>query len=145
MRDIGSKGQAGPLGEDLISIVVAVLSITAVLTTLNYFLSNKITDSMETRMYEKSWLLAELTAARWSNNQSYARYTRVLDASKICSECIKLKGYETTYTVEDLIDGKTLCSCGTPVNESMNVRLPVAIKTGNNKIHPGTINVYTGK
>ncbi len=145
MKGVDRRGQMSPLGEDLISIVVVVLSITAVLTTLNLFLSSKITDCRETSIYEKSWLLAELTATMWSFNNSTSRYTRLLDADRICSECPRAEGYDTHYTVKDLLDGKILCSCGTPVNNSRNVRLPVAIRAGNNKTHPGIINVRAGK
>ncbi|RLI94208.1 MAG: hypothetical protein DRO92_03235 [Candidatus Altiarchaeales archaeon] len=96
MNHLGNRGQAGPLGEDMVSIIIAVLSISVILISLNNFFTNEFLDYDRINSYETGWLLADVIALRYSyNDSSNIYYPRLLDINKLCNECILKK--DTPY------------------------------------------------
>ncbi|OYT26266.1 MAG: hypothetical protein B6U97_04180 [Candidatus Altiarchaeales archaeon ex4484_96] len=141
MKKPGIKGQVGPLGEDLLILIAGVLCITAVLISLNYYYTSTVSAQRQTTEYEKIMLLAEITANKWSTNSSDTRYTRLMDNKKICTKCITPKDMIISYAMHDLTSNKTICECGTKANNTLNIRLPVALKKSDKKTHPCLLEV----
>ncbi len=139
MNSLDSKGQ---VGEDIVHIVVSVFFIAVILYSLNYAFTSRLLDSMETDLYERGWILAEVAATRWAcNDSSGIQNPGILDRGKICTGCIVPEGYRVSYVVKDLTDEGELCKCGQELNESKAVKLPAAVGINYKETHLGVIEV----
>ncbi|MEM4347624.1 MAG: hypothetical protein QW802_03455 [Candidatus Altiarchaeota archaeon] len=144
----GTKGQAGPLGEDLVLLIILILAIAILLTALNNLLTNYVSASAKLDIYRTAWIIADKVSTEWSYVDS-SSYSRLLDVSKICKNCtFSFSNYKLNYKVNDLEDGILLCSCGadfSSTNFTRIVKLPVAIRFSQSEVHPGTLEVEIWK
>lgn len=138
-----SKGQAGPLGEDLISLIVIVLSIAVLLVAFNTIYMSYIVRNAELSMYRAAWTTADRISTEWAyTDSSNVTHSRLLDVNKICKKNPILSGYILNMSVIDLQTDKILCTCGyLPLNNTKQAKLPVALRFNHTMIHPGMLEV----
>jgi hypothetical protein len=144
------KGQAGPLGEDLILLIILVLCIAAILVTLNNLFTRYISKSNQLDMYRTALVLGDKISTEWAyTDPSGLAHSRVLDRDKICTNCQShLSGYTLYYRVMNLKIKTLLCSCGSsfppidPTDDTTSIiKLPVAIRFSKEEVHPGTLEI----
>lgn len=140
-----NKGQAGPIGEDLILLIILVLAIAVLLVTLNNLFINHVSMSNQLDSYRVAWVIADKISTDWAYVYYNSTNTRLLNVSKICKNCIpSFSNYNLNYKVNDLRDEMLLCSCGSTLpstNFTKIIKLPVAIRFSQNKVHPGILEI----
>jgi len=134
-------GQMGPVGEDLVSLVVIVLAVATLLIALNTIYTSYVVRNAELDMYRTAWVTADKLSTEWARtDSSNVTHSRLLDPDKICKNCPFIPGYGLNITVIDLREKKRLCSCGSPFsNETKIARIPVALRFNYTSVHPGVI------
>lgn len=136
-------GQMGPIGEDLISLVVIVLAIAALLIALNTIYTSYVVKNTELDMYRMAWITADKLSTEWAcTDSSNVTHSRLLDLDKICKNWPSVPEYGLNLTVKDLRTDKMLCSCGSSFsNETKIARMPVALRFNYTDVHPGVIEI----
>jgi len=137
----------GPLGEDLISLVVIVLAVAALLIALNTIYTSYVVKNADLDMYRMAWITADKLSTEWGcTDSSNVTHSRLLDLDKICKNWPSVPEYELNFTVTDLREKKELCSCGSSFsNETKIARIPVALRFNYTDVHPGVITVRIWK
>jgi hypothetical protein len=138
-----SKGQMGPLGEDLIPLMVIVLAMAAWLVALNIVYTNYIVRNVELSIYRTAWTTADEISAEWAyTDSSNVTHSRLLDVDKICKKNPILPGYTLNIYVRDLKKDRILCTYGSlSSNTTKKAKLPVALRFNHTEIHPGMLEV----
>jgi len=123
---------------------IRFIAIAVLLVNLNYILKNHVLISAKLDSYRTAWIIADRISTEWS----YADFSpspRLLDLQKICKNCTSsFSNYKLSYRVIDLKDNISLCSCGTALpssNLTKIVKLPVAIRFSQNRVHPGILEI----
>ncbi|OYT42374.1 MAG: hypothetical protein B6U86_00345 [Candidatus Altiarchaeales archaeon ex4484_43] len=136
-------GQMGPIGEDLISLVIIVLAIVTLLMALNTIYTSYVVRNAELDMYRMAWITADKLSTEWARTDpSNVTHSRLLDLDRICKNWSSIPEYGLNLTVTDLREKKRLCSCGSSFsNETKIARIPVALRFNYTDVHPGVIEV----
>ncbi len=137
---MGGRGQAGPLGEDFISLIVVVLAVVVLVVFLLGVLQNQFFRFRELDMYRVGWVVADGVSTEWAYNP----YCRVLDAARVCSNCsVSFSGYNFSYLVWSLRDSVEVCSCGPSSygGDVKVIRLPTALRLNRTDTVPSVLEV----
>jgi hypothetical protein len=155
---LNNKGQAGPLGEDMIYLIVVVLAISALLVVVVKAFADHEIKYAKLDSYRSAQVTADKvsTMLAWESGQSGVIRSRVLDADALvglggsCDEFCK----DCMIRVIDRDDGgnpdveKELWSCGNtgdslpdPDLLSASIKLPVSIRIDITEFHPGILEV----
>lgn len=114
----GKKGQMGPLGEDLVPVILMFLSLVVLVVALNQFFLSQLEKEEQTQRYEKAYALLEKKKSQWS-----LEGRNRLSSEKICTGCEKAK-----YVIKNMENNSMLCSCGKVDGNEISVSLPVALQ-----------------
>lgn len=121
------KGQAGPIGEDVVSMLVMVLMLSIVVLIVISAIAHNSRDSRGIDMYRTAIITADYLATKWAwRDSSGVLHSRVLDSGKICGETPSLDSYTLGINVSNTRTGHAI-NCGY-VEEGTVIRLPVSIK-----------------
>ncbi len=143
-----TRGQMGPIGEDLISLTIIVLAIAFLLIALNTAITNHTLNNIELDTYRTAWTTADKLSTEWAyTDSSNTTHSRLLDVNKICRNYTPAPtGYELYYTITDLRENKKICSTGSSLsNTTKTAKIPVALRFDYNKVHPGILEVRIGR
>ena len=137
---MNSRGQAGFVGEDLIALVVVVLSLVSLMVYVNHLFSKQAITEKGLEESQTAWFIAEAQAKKWS----YGVAKQGLNKSLLCTDIPELIGYDLSFKVTDLRDNLTLCERGPKIKGKI-ASLPVVIYYNLSKKNPGILDVAAAK
>ncbi len=137
----------GPLGEDLIHIVVAVLAVAVILAvTVKTFADHEIRHA-KLDLYRSALITADKASTQLSWESPQSKHTRVLDTEKLKNmDCNSLcDGKKCSIIVVDQKKEEEW-TCGsldshTPKLGKITINLPASIRTDEKNYHPGTLSL----
>lgn len=134
---MNNRGQASPLAEEVILLVIIVLALSTYLLLLNdLYTAYTLQHNIEKTSF-KAKQVASALASGWAYTVAQnTTYLRLVDSAKACSGCPENIGVE----VIDLKTKQVICSCGT-IRGGARAEVPVAIRYSIIDVRPGMIAV----
>ena len=137
------KGQAGPIGEDLISIAVTIMIIGLLLVIVTKVFVDHEVETSGIEKYRVAGIIADKLSVDWGWDNSGVVHSRVLDATKLTiSNCPDFP-YEMEVNVINQKTGEKKLHCGDLEDDKIQtrVRLPVTIRESHKEFYPGILEV----
>jgi hypothetical protein len=132
---MNNRGQAGPLGEDILALVVIVLALAAYVTALNSTYAGRIIQRTQADKSLLNMQTAAYLATQWGyQSEQNTSYSRLIDPAKACIICPSGVFAE----LKDIETNQTLCSCGNRTDGTVT-KLPVAIRYNITAVSAGTL------
>ncbi len=146
---INNKGQAGPIGEDMVYMIIVVLAIAALLVVVVKAFADHEVKYAKLDMYRSALITADRISTDLAWDYEGSKRTRILDINKIncedlykkCKNCFVGIKDRTKPEDEWICNNKPKNSLPEPDLVAATIRLPVSIRIDVKEFHPGILEV----
>lgn len=157
---INNKGQAGPIGEDTVYMIVIILAIAALLVVVVKAFADHEVKYAKLDTYRSALITADRISTDLSWDCEGSKRTRILDIKKldenenlkgghcetICKNCLGICVIDKN-TGENWFCGNPTCKGSLPNPDlvSATIKLPVSIRVDEKEFHPGILEVTVAR